>query len=95
VITGDRVYVITDPQGAITVTVLEKIERKVLQYDAATREVSFYKTTLNDQTRYKLHQSAVITRADGTLTNASALKRNASVNAYLYDGMILELEISE
>lgn len=95
VLAGDRVYVITDPQGAITVTVLEKIQRKVLQYDAAAKEVSFYKTTVNDQTRYKLHQSAVITRSDGTMTNASALKRNVTVNAYLYDGMILELELSE
>lgn len=88
---NDRVYVISDPEGGQSITVMNAIERAYWKYDAAESSVYFYRPSVNDRGNYTMHINALITQ-DGKTIQLSSLKDRDRVIVYLYNNTVLEIE---
>jgi len=87
---GDRVYVITNPEGHQSVTVMTVLERKWRKFDPETRQVSFYKKTVSEQSVFTVHANAAAYRGSSPIP-VESLADGDEVTAYLYNGLVMEI----
>lgn len=87
---GDRVYVLTNPEGHQSITVMAVLERKWRKYDPANRQVSFYKKTANEQSVFTVHANAAVFRGSSPML-VESLADGDEVTVWLYNGMVMEI----
>ncbi len=89
---GDRILLVEGKDGLRLIQKLTKLEKKLISYNATAHSVDFYRATLTETNRYALDANVFIHRGADKLTTA-ALVKDVSLNAYLYNNVIMEIEL--
>lgn len=85
----DRVEIVKSGDGRTTVLVVAGVQRMVQSYNATTKEIIFYKPTLNDKANYLLIDKAYIHQGTQQLDPASLA--GATVTVYFLNDKVLEI----
>lgn len=89
---GDRVYVVMDPEGNMSINKLVSIEKTFSKLDDDNQTIYFLKKSVNDKNVFYLHEEAVVRRMD-TIVGWSLLNTDTPVLVYVYNDTVIELVI--